>query len=142
MAVLENRTLEPYAHERVRPLPIYIRGVGVATGPYRDVVERALRMLERTDARILRAACYDPAHLQELAIDPRAYDFDHPVNKRPNYHFGQWDPHAIDNRGYYHRFVIQQVTLNALMARVESAQDLPIEAGVAPKRRRCWRAPS
>ena len=24
-------------------------------------------------------------------FDPRAYDFDHPVNKRPNYLFGQWD---------------------------------------------------
>ena len=49
-----------------------------------------------------------------MALDPRAYDFDHPVNRRPNYHFGQWDPHHIDNRGYYSRFVLQQVTLDAL----------------------------
>jgi hypothetical protein len=127
VAVLESRTLEPYAHERVRPIPIFIRGVGVATGEYRPVVERALRMLESTDARILREACFNPSHLQELAVDPRAYDFDHPVNKRPNYHFGQWDPQAIDNRGFYYRFVVQQVTLNALMARVESEQDLSAE---------------
>ncbi len=127
VAALEGRTLEPYPHERVRPLPIYIRGVGVATGPYRDVVDRALWMLERTDGRILRMAHYDPDHLLELAIDPRAYDFDHPVNKRPNHHFGQWDPHSISNRGYYQRFVIQQVTLNALMARIDSERDLPAE---------------
>jgi hypothetical protein len=69
----------------------------------------------------LRAAHFDPARLAELAFDPRAYDFDHPVNKRPNYHFGQWDPHQIDNQGRYRRFVVQQVTLDALMARVDEA---------------------
>ena len=52
-----------------------------------------------------------------MAVDPRAYDFDHPVNKRPNYHFGQWDPHHIDNQGRYRRFVVQQVTLDALLER-------------------------
>jgi hypothetical protein len=125
VAVLESRVHEPYAHERVRPIPIYVRGAGAGSGPYRLVVDRALEMLGQTEARILRAACFDPDHLQELAIDPRAYDFDHPVNKRPNYHFGQWDPHAIDNRGYYYRFVIQQVTLDSLMARIHSRSDLP-----------------
>lgn len=125
VAVLENRVHEPYAHERVRPIPIYIRGAGAGSGPYRLVVERALQMLRETDPRIQRAACFDPDQLVELAIDPRAYDFDHPVNKRPNYHFGQWDPHAIDNRGYYYRFVVQQVTLDSLMDRINTRPDLP-----------------
>ena len=65
--------------------------------------------------------------LSELAFDPRAYDFDHPVNKRPNYHFGQWDPHQIDNAGRYRRLVVQQVTLDALMARVDDEKELPRE---------------
>ena len=32
-------------------------------------------------------------HLDELAFDPRAHDHFHPVNKRPNVLFGEWDPH-------------------------------------------------
>ena len=123
VAVLENRTLEPYAHERVRPIPLYIREAGVGFGPYQSVVTQTLEMLSATDPRIQRAACFNPQQLAELAIDPRAYDFDHPVNKRPNYHFGQWDPHAIDNQGFYYRFVVQQVTLDALMQRLETSSD-------------------
>ena len=127
VAVLENRTLELYPHERLRPIPIFIRDAGVSTGPYRRVVERALTMLRSTDSRIQQASFFHTENLRELSIDPRAYDFDHPVNKRPNYHFGQWDPHAIDNRGMYYRFVVQQVTLDALMERVHSNHDLPEE---------------
>ncbi len=57
--------------------------------------------------------------LDELAFDPRAYDFNHPVNRRPNYHFGTWDQHLIDNKGRYRRFVIQQCTFDAVLARIE-----------------------
>ncbi len=121
VAVLENRALTAYPHERVRPLPLFIQGAGVENGPYRTVVELALEFLKHTDPRILRAAQFHPNHLRELAVDPRAYDFDHPVNKRPNYHFGLWDPQAIDNRGFYYRFVVQEVTLNALMSRISTA---------------------
>ncbi len=122
VAILESRALEPYPHEKLRPIPLFIEGAGVAVGPYHTVVEQALEMLRQADPAILRAACFHPDHLRELAVDPRAYDFDHPVNKRPNYHFGQWDPHAIDARGFYHRFVVQQVTLDALMSRLEAAK--------------------
>src|SRR4029079_19083701 len=52
-------------------------------------------------------------------LDPRAYDFDHPASKRPNHHFGQWDLNHVDNRGYYRRFVLQQMTLDALLSRIE-----------------------
>ena len=119
VATLESQRIEPYVHERVRPIPIFIRGVAVTHGSHREVIELALRLLAETDDDLLRAAFLDPTFIDELAVDPRAYDFDHPVNKRPNYHFGQWDPHCIDNKGRFRRFVVQQVTLEALMDRVE-----------------------
>ena len=74
----------------------------------------------------------------ELALDPRAYDFDHPVNKRPNYHFGQWDPHAIDPRGFYHRFVVQQVTLDALDESDHHGQGGATRSSWCGKRPPCW----
>ena len=126
IAVLETKKIEPYPHERLRPIPLMVREAGVATGPYEEVVTRALELLNQTDEDILRTAYFDPQVLDELAIDPRAYDFDHPVNKRPNYHFGHWDPHHIDNRGQYTRFIVQQVTLDALMQRLES-DEAPFE---------------
>lgn len=125
VAVLEGRRLEPYPNEWLRPIPLYIRDVGVAYGPYYDLVSRALEILRDTSPSILRDAQYDPDHLDELALDPRAYDFDHPVNKRPNYYFGQWDPNLIDSKGDYRRFVLQQVTVDALLSRIENHADLP-----------------
>ena len=99
--VLETHKHEPYAHERVRPLPLYIAGAGVGTGKYRELIEQTLHVLQHTDADVLEAAGFDFAALDELGFDPRAYDFNHPVNRRPNYHFGTWDPHLIDNKGRY-----------------------------------------
>ncbi len=127
VAVLESQKIEPYEHEWCRPVPLYIEGSGVAAGRYHEVVTRALKMLRETDEDLLREAFFEPAHLHELAFDPRAYDFDHPVNKRPNYHFGQWDPHLIDNRGFYRRYVVRQVTLDALMQRLEEGDGAPRE---------------
>ena len=126
VAVLRNQQrIEPYRHEWIRPVPLYIRDAGVGTGRYRQLVAQALDILRHTDPALLRDAYFDPELLDELAFDPRAYDFDHPVNKRPNYHFGQWDPHHIDHQGRYRRFVVQQVTLDVLSSRVENAADLP-----------------
>lgn len=120
VAVLHSsQKIEPYPHERVRPVPIYIAGAGAAEGPYRELIERSLELLRATDPGLLDAAGFDPERLTELAIDPRAYDFNHPVNKRPNYHFGLWDPHVIDRQGNYRRFVLQSVTLDAILARVD-----------------------
>lgn len=127
VAALESKKIEPYEHEWVRPVPLYIRDVGSAVGPYRQVVDLTLSLLRQTDEELLRDAYFDPQLLDELAFDPRAYDFDHPVNKRPNYHFGQWDPNQIDQRGCYHRYVAQQVTLNALMKRLDGSEGLPHE---------------
>ncbi len=128
VAVLENgRRAEPYPHERLRPVPLYIAGAGVACGKYERLLADALETLNSTDPDVLRLAQFDPPALEELSFDPRAYDFNHPVNKRPNYHFGQWDPHHVDNQGRYRRFVVQQTLLDALLERVETQTDLPAE---------------
>src|SRR4029077_13904818 len=94
LAILETRPRgEPYDHEKVRPIPVYLRGVGVAWGRYHDLVSQALGILNATDAALLAEAGFDPQLLDEFAFDPRAYDHGHPVNRRPNYVFGEWDPH-------------------------------------------------
>lgn len=126
VAVLENeRRVEPYAHERVRPIPLYIQGAGVAVGRFHDVVTSALAILQHTDEDLLREAQFHLEHLEELALDPRAYDFDHPVNRRPNYQFGLWDPQRVDQHGHYTRYVIQPITLGALLNRVLTNTELP-----------------
>ncbi len=127
VAVLEGRRLEPYPHEWSRPMPLYIAGAGVTMGPYNRVIELAIDILKQFDPSFLQRSYFDFEMLDELALDTRAYDFDHPVNRRPNYHFGQWDPNLIDNSGNYRRFVIQQVTLDALIARIQEEPSLPQE---------------
>jgi hypothetical protein len=134
-AVLETHKLEPYEMEWVRPIPVYIRGAGVVCGQFHDVIESAISLLRATSREILFAAHFDPELLDELAIDPRAFDFDHPVNKRPNYHFGIWDDRHIDGKGHFRRYVIHQVTLDALCQRVTDLaesrcrEELVYEAG-------------
>ncbi len=125
VAMLENRRCEPYAHEFVRPIPLYILGAGVSAGPYHDVLASAIEILRETDPEILHAASFDLDRVHEFALDPRAFDFDHPVNRRPNYHFGGWDTRSITGDGYYNRFVLRQVTLDALRCRVGEASELP-----------------
>jgi hypothetical protein len=120
VATLESQKIEPYQHEWIRPVPIYIPEAGVAVGKYQAITAKAIEILKQTDPHLLRAAHFDPEKLNELAIDPRAFDFDHPINQRPNHHFGQWDEHAIDGHGYFRRFIVHQVTLDALLERVEA----------------------
>ncbi len=125
-AILETRPrAEPYDHERVRPIPLYLRGAGVAWGRYRPLLEKALAILRNTDPGLLAEASFDPNLLDELALDPRAYDHGHPVHRRPNYIFGEWDPHHLDLQGRYRRFVVRDVTLEALLHRIETTRDLP-----------------
>ncbi len=119
LATLESQKIEPYPHERVCPIPVFIKGGGVAVGKYQKIVEIAIEILCNTPDRILRCAFFNPANLTEMSIDPRAFDFDHPINRRPNYHFGQWDEDQIDQSGYFNRFILHQVTLDALLGRVE-----------------------
>lgn len=128
MATLENRRRgELYDHERVRPIPVYLRGAGVAFGPFRELITRAMEVVETIDPNLLRDAFFDPALLDELAIDPRGYDFSHPADKRPNYCFGEWDPDHIDGRGFYRRFILRHITLEGLWLRVQNHGDAPRE---------------
>ena len=118
--VLESeQKCQPYEHEWVRPIPLFIRGVGVGVGRYADLVRQALEVLEQTDPDILQQAYFEVNLLDELAMDPRAYDFEHPVSKRPNDVYGEWDPRQLDLSGYSRRFVVRQVILDAILQRVE-----------------------
>ncbi len=126
VAVLRTeQKIQPYHHEWVRPIPLWIRGAGAGWGPYRELVETALALLDATDPALLFEATFALEQLDELAFDPRAYDFDHPVNKRPNYLFGQWDMNRLDNAGRCRRFVLQQVTLDAMLDRLTRHGRLP-----------------
>ncbi|TWU27081.1 hypothetical protein Pla52o_09400 [Novipirellula galeiformis] len=122
--VLENRRCEPYPHEFVRPIPLYIAGAGISAGPYHKIIASAIEVLRNTDPEILRAAAFDLDRVDELSLDPRAFDFDHPVNRRPNYHFGGWDTRSITLDGYFNRFVLRQVTLDALLSRLREPSEI------------------
>lgn len=127
-ATLETRAdAEVYPHERVRPIPLFIRGAGVAWGPCELLVKRALEILAATDRDLLQEAGFDPDQLDELALDPRADDQGHPVYKRPNYVFGEWDPSQVDSRGRYRRFIIRSLLLDALADRLRNPADLSRE---------------
>ncbi|TVQ01561.1 MAG: hypothetical protein EA381_05310 [Planctomycetaceae bacterium] len=135
LPLLDKAPGMPYPGEWVRPVPLYITGAGVTSGPYCEIVTRALEALRGTDPAILQAASFDPQRLAELSFDPRAYDFDHPVHRRANFIFGEWDPHHIDSQGRYDRYVVRQVVLVALLDRVRedcgpemSAEELLEEA--------------
>lgn len=114
--VLETRwTGEIYEGEKVCPIPLYFRGVGVAPGRFSALLQRGLDILQRTDPSLLEEAGFNPEALEELALDPRAYDHSHPANRRPNHVFGEWDPHRLDRHGRYCRFVVRDVVLDGLM---------------------------
>ncbi|OYW24674.1 MAG: hypothetical protein B7Z55_01515, partial [Planctomycetales bacterium 12-60-4] len=128
VAVLENdRRMEPYEHERFRPFPLFLKGAGVAHGPYESVVSRALELLRAMPADMLAEAHFSLENLDELALDPRAHDHLHPSNKRTNYLFGEWDPHVIDLKGQYRRFVVRKVILDALLSWIEQQKRVPTE---------------
>lgn len=124
VAVLnDSRRMEPYSHEWTRPIPLYVKGAGVAPGPHAELVQRALQILRDTEPALCAIAQFSLEHMDELAFDGRAYDFDHPANKRLNYQFGQWDPHLIDNSGFYRRFVLTDATLRTLsVVRTETGE--------------------
>jgi len=133
VAVLENgRLSEPYRHERVRPVPLFVAGAGAAHGRYGELVAAAVEILERAPEPLVRQADFDPALLAELAFDPRAFDFLHPAASRPNYLFGLWDPAVIDDAGCFRRMVVQQVTLDGILSWPEAAAR---EAGGLPAER-------
>ena len=121
LAVLEDgRLMQPYPHERFQPVPIYIRNAGVADGPYRELVECVLALFQETPEDVLHASHFSLELLDELSVDMRAHDHMHPVNKRTNYMFGEWDPHLVDTQGRYRRFVVRRIILDSLVKWVDS----------------------
>ncbi len=128
VAVLESgRKMEPYPHERFRPVPIFIKQAGVSVGKYQALLEKTLEILRDSPAALLRDAYFDIDHMEELAIDVRAFDQSHPVYKRTNYTFGEWDPHCIDNKGFYNRFIVRQIVIDALVDWAEQAEKVTPE---------------
>jgi hypothetical protein len=126
VAVLHSeQKIQPYEHEWVRPVPLFVQGAGVSYGPYRELVETAMAILRETDPAIFFEAHFPLEQLDELAFDPRAYDFDHPVNKRPNYLFGQWDLQHLDNSGRARRFIVQQAALDGMLSRMRGRGKVP-----------------
>ena len=128
IAVLHTgQRMQPYDHERFRPIPLYIRGTGVAPGPWQLLIERTLAILSATPPDMLATAYFDIERLDELALDVRAYDHSHPVYKRTNYTFGEWDPHHLDTSGRYRRFVIRKIILDALSDWMQHTPELTPE---------------
>jgi hypothetical protein len=131
VAILETgQQMQPYAHERFRPVPLFIKGAGVAAGRYHELVVNALEILGEMPLDILSSAYFDPVMVDELALDLRAYDHGHPVYKRTNYTFGEWDPHCLDVSGRYRRFVVRVVILDALRDWMQQADNVPADERV------------
>ena len=120
VAVLENgQEMQPYDREEFRPVPLFLADAGVATGPYEPLVAGALQLIATLPKSLQMDAQFDVERMDELALDMRAYDHLHPVNKRTNYIFGEWDPRVIDNSGFYRRFVLRKMILDALVRWVD-----------------------
>ena len=56
-----NQKMEPYAHERVRPLPLYVRGAGVGCGEYEEIILQTLQILQDAPPEILEEAGFNLA---------------------------------------------------------------------------------
>ncbi|MFN5435024.1 MAG: hypothetical protein ACK5ES_10705 [Planctomyces sp.] len=117
VAVLENgRRAQPYDHERFCVLPLYMVDVGVASGRYHGLISAAIQFMQGLPEELLAGTHFSFARLSELSLDVRAHDHTHPVTKRTNYIFGEWDPDEIDTKGYYRRFVVRRLILDALLS--------------------------
>lgn len=122
VAVLENgRQMEIYSHERFHPLPVFVAEAGPANGTWHDLISRTMQFLEEAPTDLLDEAHFRRSQLDEFAVDVRAHDHLHPVNKRTNYMFGEWDPHRIDVKGNYRRFVVRKIILDALQEWIDGA---------------------
>ena len=127
-AILEDgRLAVPYDHEAFCPVPLFLKNAGVATGPYETLIRRTIEFFEGTPAELMTDSWFDLNRMDELGLDMRSHDHGHPVNKRTNYMFGEWDPHIIDTKGFYRRFVLRKIILDALIAWMEDNPELPEE---------------
>ncbi|MFO0976062.1 MAG: hypothetical protein U0996_06660 [Planctomycetaceae bacterium] len=121
VAVLENgRRSEVYDHERFCPVPLYFADVGAANGPFASIITATIAFMKSLPEDLIACSHFSLDRLSELALDVRSHDHLHPVNKRTNYVFGEWDPEEIDTKGFYRRFVIRRLILDSLMDWVRS----------------------
>ncbi|QDT17321.1 hypothetical protein [Alienimonas californiensis] len=133
---------EVHPHERHRPVPLWRPEVGSAPGPTAELLDATLGLLRQTPADMLDEAEFHPDRMRELALDLRTYDDRHPVYKRTNYLFGEWDPEShragglsrlTDENdgdedaegGDYTRFVLRRPVLGAIQRWVERDGDGP-----------------
>ena len=66
VAVLRTQQkIQPYAHEWVRPIPLFIRGAGVGIGRYHNLITRALAILEGIDVNLQFDSMFELALLEE-----------------------------------------------------------------------------
>ena len=117
---------EVHPHERHRPVPLWRPDVGSAPGPAAELLDATLDILRATPEEMLDEAEYTVGAMHELALDLRTYDDRHPVFKRTNYLFGEWDPEshgeigsadaADPSAGDYRRFVLRRPVLTAMLA--------------------------
>jgi hypothetical protein len=115
VALLETRLSgEAYGHEKHRPVPVYLRGLGAGVGRFSAVVSRAFEFLGSTSGRLLEDAGLDLSQIDELAVDMRSYDHGHPANLRPNQVFGEWDPARVDGKGRFSRIVVRHLIMEAI----------------------------
>lgn len=126
VAILENdRRMEVYDHERFCPTPLYLRDAGAAAGRYQPLIEATLEFIRGLPEDMTGPAHFSLDNLDELCLDTRAHDHLHPVNKRTNYMFGEWDPEVIDTKGFYRRFVIRSIILDSLQQWMETPNEIP-----------------
>lgn len=118
---------KPYEHEFVCPIPLWIRGAGAAEGRYKRLIDVALDILEHTSPELCRASFFDLSQLEEIVLDPRGYDMEHPVHQRPNYLYGLWDSRKLNARGYYSRFVLHDVHLDGILSHVMDVKPAEFE---------------
>ena len=124
---------EVHPHERHRPVPLWRPDVGAAPGPAAALLDATLALLRQTPLGMLDEAEYHPDRMAELALDLRTYDDRHPVFKRTNYLFGEWDPESHraaglirhdeggdGDGGDYTRFVLRRPVLTAILRWVET----------------------
>ncbi|MFO0929022.1 MAG: hypothetical protein U0736_18705 [Gemmataceae bacterium] len=66
--------------------------------------------------------------LEELAVDAAPMTTaTRSTGGRTGVFAGEYDPHQIDGKGRYTRYIVRRITPDALMDRVETAETLPLE---------------
>ena len=116
VAVLENgRRSEVYASERFCPQPLYFADAGAAVGLYEQLISATIAFMRDLPDELVSSSHFSIDRMAELSLDMRSHDHLHPVNKRTNYVFGEWDPDEIDTKGFYRRFIVRRLIIDSLI---------------------------